>query len=560
MKYNIQAKASMHVGKKYSLKHNLRDYDVNKWNTDGHIQSERSCLNKVLIHNELSDFFRKTFEAAIEEYNEKNMKKHPDRITSVDEYYNKYKGQAQECIMQMGDHENYIQLVEIVGQDKADEIHKEFLTRAYENWIKDNSSLKVFSATIHMDEIKDGTPHIHLDFIPIAESSRGLTVKISMDGAMRKLGYNRKTKSKDGQNDEYNETPYRRWLSQQRKCVESLAADYIDLIPSEPFTKHRRQEIWQWRAKQKEKISEDVKKLSESKIQAEKDIENLRKEYKQYRELEVSKEEISQKIKIKTSLFGKNETVSLNKSDFNRIQEQSTAYIANYDKIKSVDERISDINKKEKLLNEVEKRLEEKRKFIEQQLETAYYATKESQILIKSANSKKTEAEKLYSEQLNINEILKDTQMELNNTKEKVNEYCELANKYKHQFHNTDLKHKSEVKQLQEENNDLKKQIKLVVNNFFILLNSIVSISNYLKYMLHIAELPDKTYAQLKATQKYTEEMIKKAPLMQEEREIINNRLKNVDLHPKITEYSKKFFKEKQELSQNQTQHYGMTR
>lgn len=164
----------------------------------------------MLIHNELSDFFRKTFEAAIEEYNEKNMKKHPDRITSVDEYYNKYKGQAQECIMQMGDHENYIQLVEIVSQDKADEIHKEFLTRAYENWIKDNSSLKVFSATIHMDEIKDGTPHIHLDFIPIAESSRGLTVKISMDGAMRKLGYNRKTKSNDGQNDEYNETPYRR--------------------------------------------------------------------------------------------------------------------------------------------------------------------------------------------------------------------------------------------------------------------------------------------------------------------------------------------------------------
>ena len=38
MKYNIEAKASMHVGKKYSLKHNLREYDANKWNTDGHIQ------------------------------------------------------------------------------------------------------------------------------------------------------------------------------------------------------------------------------------------------------------------------------------------------------------------------------------------------------------------------------------------------------------------------------------------------------------------------------------------------------------------------------------------
>lgn len=56
MKYNIEAKASMHVGKKYSLKHNLREYDANKWNTDGHIQSDRSHLNERLTHTELRDF------------------------------------------------------------------------------------------------------------------------------------------------------------------------------------------------------------------------------------------------------------------------------------------------------------------------------------------------------------------------------------------------------------------------------------------------------------------------------------------------------------------------
>ena len=141
MKYNIEAKASMHVGKKYSLKHNLREYDANKWNTDGHIQSDRSHLNERLTHTELRDFFQKTFGAAIDQYNEKNREKHPDRMTSVDDYYNKYKGHAQECIMQMGDHENYMELIKLVGQEKADYIHKQFLTRAYKNWLKD----KVFS-------------------------------------------------------------------------------------------------------------------------------------------------------------------------------------------------------------------------------------------------------------------------------------------------------------------------------------------------------------------------------------------------------------------------------
>ena len=388
MKYNIEAKASMHVGKKYSLKHNLREYDANKWNTDGHIQSDRSHLNERLTHTELRDFFQKTFGAAIDQYNEKNREKHPDRMTSVDDYYNKYKGHAQECIMQMGDHENYMELIKLVGQEKADSIHKQFLTRAYNNWLKDNPSLKVFSATIHMDEIKDGTPHIHIDFLPVAESSRGLTVKVSMDGAMKKLGYDRKTKAKDGENDSYKETPYRRWLSQQRERVESLADEYVHLIPSQPFTKRRRQETWQWRAQQKEALVEDVKQLSETKVQAEKDIEQLRTEYQQYRDLKVDKEDLSQKIKVKAGHFGKNDTVVMDKADFDKIQEQSAAYVANYDKIKLADERSSDLDEREKRLNEAEKSVE----YIKNGLE------KQRQEVFAAALKKKNEAESLIRE------------------------------------------------------------------------------------------------------------------------------------------------------------------
>lgn len=244
----------------------MRDYDPKKWNTDGHIQAERSALNVVLTHNDLKSFFEKTFGNAIELYNEKNKTKHPDRIMSVNDYYNKYKNNAQECIIQMGNHENYMELVSLVGQEQADEIHKDFLTKSYEQWLTENPSLRIFSAAIHMDETKEGTPHIHIDYLPVAESSRGLSVKVSMDGAMKQLGFSRKTKSKDGENDKYAETPFKRWLAHQRVSIEQLAANYINIMPSEPYSKQKRQETWQWRAEQKKHLEEEVAQLTEDKL------------------------------------------------------------------------------------------------------------------------------------------------------------------------------------------------------------------------------------------------------------------------------------------------------
>ena len=67
-------------------------------------------------------------------------------------------------------------------------------------------------------------------------------------------------------------------------------------------------------------------------------IEELRTEHQQYRELKVSKENLAQNIKVKSGgIFGsKEETVTMSKADFNTILEQSTAYVANYDKIKAL--------------------------------------------------------------------------------------------------------------------------------------------------------------------------------------------------------------------------------
>ncbi len=557
MKYNIEAKASMHVGKKYSLKHNLREYDANKWNTDGHIQSDRSHLNEKLTHTELRDFFQKTFGAAIDQYNEKNREKHPDRMTSVDDYYNKYKGHAQECIMQMGDHENYMELIKLVGQEKADSIHKQFLTRAYNNWLKDNPSLKVFSATIHMDEIKDGTPHIHIDFLPVAESSRGLTVKVSMDGAMKMLGYDRKTKAKDGENDSYKETPYRRWLSQQRERVEILANEYVHLIPSQPFTKRRRQETWQWRAQQKEALVEDVKQLSETKVQAEKDIEQLRTEYQQYRDLKVDKEDLSQKIKVKAGHFGKNDTVVMDKADFDKIQEQSAAYVANYDKIKLADERSSDLDEREKKLNEAEKSVEYIKNGLEKQRKEVFAAASkkknEAESLIREYEEKValqngylSRAEAKYREQVDLNERYEISKRLLSEERKKT----EIL---RSEIAGIDKQHKQEISELldknqalskdliliKKENNTLESKFQSLTKNFMILLLRFAAISQHLKYVMKSADLSDFIHSNLEATKQYIENTCGEINLPLEKQKSVDAVLMRNEALPKINEKAK---------------------
>ena len=246
----IECKASMHIGKKYSTRHNTREFDHEKWNKDGHINESRSCLNEVLVSKNLRDFFEDTFATAIENFNEKNKSKHADRCTTVSKYFSEQKGKAQETILQLGDSETYKEIVKQFGQSKADDFYKKALKKFFEKWQKDNPSLKVFGAYIHLDE---QTPHLHLDFLPVAESSRGLTTKVSLEGALKQIGFSR---SKE---DKFDKTPYKRWLSDRRKGYEDfwqrtadelLGKGTIKIMPSEQTTAPHR-ETWEHREVQK---------------------------------------------------------------------------------------------------------------------------------------------------------------------------------------------------------------------------------------------------------------------------------------------------------------------
>lgn len=265
----ITAKCSMHIGKKWSRPHNLRQYDREKWNRDGHIDAGRTAQNITLTDTPFERFFDAVFGDALVRFNEQNLAKHPDRLIgfrkaaeyqkasqqmrrdrAVRAYQTEQAKNVREVLFQLGDHEEYLQLVQLVGQQKADEIHSAYLTEVYHKFVKDNPTLRVFSAVIHMDETKEGTPHLHLDFLPVTESIRGLTKKVSLEGAFKPLGFRREKQQK------YAETPYKQWLADRRAGFEDFAQDFcnkrklgIVILPSEKTTAPHEQPT-SWKARQ----------------------------------------------------------------------------------------------------------------------------------------------------------------------------------------------------------------------------------------------------------------------------------------------------------------------
>ncbi len=250
-------KASMHGDSTYSTKHNNRTYDKDKWNKDDHIDYNRTNLNVTLVEKNLFEVFKEKFAEPLEDFNLKNEKKHKDRLKglsydkykalvkavgqeqateirkekAVEQYYKENKGSVKEFVIQMGDHENYNEMVKEVGQARADANHKQYLTSVYEKFQKENPNLLIFGAYIHMDEVGGGTPHLHLDVLPVAESKQGLTQKVSMDGALKSEGYVQESKK-------YSETTYKQFLRNTREnTVEELAKKYMTVLPSEPTVK-----------------------------------------------------------------------------------------------------------------------------------------------------------------------------------------------------------------------------------------------------------------------------------------------------------------------------------
>lgn len=154
-------------------KHNLREQYKHPQNVD----FERTKDNVVLQNDDMREAYHRIFDKAVEDYNAKQ--KRNDR--KVKDYYSKIANSKKEKLF----HELVVQVGnkdDSPGHEKTNQIYRDFLELFKER----NPQLKVVGAYIHNDE---STPHMHIDYIPIAKYTRGQALRISNDRAITQMGY-----------------------------------------------------------------------------------------------------------------------------------------------------------------------------------------------------------------------------------------------------------------------------------------------------------------------------------------------------------------------------------
>ncbi|MGG0155416.1 plasmid recombination protein [Bacillus mycoides] len=156
-----------------SLSHNNRE------NIHGNpgIDLSRSEENIYFVQKDIRSVYKDIFQKALDKYNEKQ--KRNDR--KIDDYYDKIHKDDKT-------HEQR-ELVVAIGEGKDDpmyrEAKKEALKRYAEAFQERNPNLVVYNMVLHDDE---ANPHLHINYVPNFESSRGLTRRVGMDRALQQQG------------------------------------------------------------------------------------------------------------------------------------------------------------------------------------------------------------------------------------------------------------------------------------------------------------------------------------------------------------------------------------
>lgn len=156
-----------------SLSHNNRE------NTHGNpgIDPARLDENIYFVQKDIRSVYKDVFQEVVDKYNEKQ--KRNDR--KIDDYYEKIRKDDKT-------HEQR-ELVVAIGEGKDDpkyrEAKKEALKRYAEAFQERNPNLAVYNMVLHDDE---ANPHLHINYVPNFESSRGLTRRAGMDRALQQQG------------------------------------------------------------------------------------------------------------------------------------------------------------------------------------------------------------------------------------------------------------------------------------------------------------------------------------------------------------------------------------
>ncbi|EJS44901.1 hypothetical protein ICE_05858 [Bacillus cereus BAG1X1-2] len=314
-----------------SLSHNNRE------NIHGNpgIDPSRLEENIYFVQKDIRSVYKDVFQEAVDKYNEKQ--KRNDR--KIKDYYDKIKKDTKT-------HEQR-ELVVAVGEGKDDpkyrEAKKEALKRYAEAFQGRNPNLAVYNMVLHDDE---ANPHLHINYVPNFESSRGLTRRVGMDRALQQQGV-------QGKGTEL----IANWRQLETAYIESLAKEQIPNFERANVGSHKYMKVRQYKeyaeavSNIENQITEISKRLPDSKIM-----------------LNPKKKEI--KTEVKPKLIGKPEI----------IENETGNYVFSPKQLEKVEELITaavTVKKDYERLQNTD--LVKENKELNRQVDSLYDSLKESQ-------------------------------------------------------------------------------------------------------------------------------------------------------------------------------------
>lgn len=324
---------SFHNGSNWSRGHNIRDERYT--GKQEHIDKALSEQNVTVRDVPVRQAYAKIFGQAVEEYNAKQ--KRSDR--RINDYYDKIKQDKRkhpvyECIVQIGDR---------ADTGNSAELEKQALIRFAEEWDNRNPNLRLIGAYVHCDE-PDGTVHMHCDYIPVAECSRGMRLQNSLDRALQQQGF---------LSENIHQTAQIAWQDREREALCAICRDLRidaqrDQGRSEDRTHLSKREYIRAKEKQQAQIEDELKPLKE--------------ELEEYKELDVAAKAFA--VEKKKVPFSKKVTVPI--EDMERLEKQAKAYRVNRDELDSIRQERQDLERDKKRWKAIGEGLTNREKAVEQ--------------------------------------------------------------------------------------------------------------------------------------------------------------------------------------------------
>ena len=304
---------------KGSIRHNNRDFYASN------VDRNRTKDNITLCKQDIHKAYHEIFDESLAEYNTKQKRK--DR--QIPDYYEHIRLSKQEklfyeVIFQIGDMKDTA-----VGTEDGQHAAK-ILQEFYDNLKAENPHIHIFNAVIHMDE---ATPHLHIDFIPIAtDSKRGLKTRNSLSKALEQQGF----KSEGKLN-----TCARLWINSEKEhlaeCMTAHGWEHevkgitrSNLSVEEYKLQERMKEV----AAIEEQITERTAELSS----LDKEIDSRKSELDDISDKKIAIKNLD-KIPVENTMLG--DKVKIARKDFYTLLDTSKKYYAYRDKTGKLKTRIA---------------------------------------------------------------------------------------------------------------------------------------------------------------------------------------------------------------------------